>query len=787
MKARSVHLMSSRFALGASLVAGTTLAPQIASAQATYAVNIESTPAGAAVRVDSESAPPVCPSTPCRAVRVPRGAHTLYYTRDGWVPARLDVNVRRARETFTAQMTQAGSIYVTADVEGAQIRLDGTGVGTTPGRLNNVPPGAHVVEIVAEGMQPFRETVNVGAGAVAAVSANLRPRQAPTGIVRVIVSNPAGPIPSDLQVAFDGVPMTGTPPSIENAQPGQHIIQVTANGFRTIRRQVDVTAGQTQALAVDLERQEVVATGGTIRVIVSAIEGAVVTLDGEVLAGTPPQRDNIPAGSHILRVTAPGRQPFSETITVEVGRQLNREITEQNMPVQAVTNRLSATCGTPDAHVFVDGRDMGTSPYVRADQPAGSYTITIRAPGHDEFTQRCTVSASTACEVTATLTRTVGRGSIRVELNRPVAGAMVTINGGEPAEIGAGRDVPEVPAGTREVRVQAPGYEDFVTTVTVRENAQERVLAQLRRRRAGPGGQSLRERRTAISTWGASPLYAGDVALDFAAAFGEYYGMARGTVGLVQSPDWGVDAGLLIRTLGWMWEFELRGRSGVRFLNGLFSLGGELDLRAGLGIAGQNTFGLSAFAVASLQSLAPTSDEDADAGDERERTNRAGTFAFSLRVGLDAARDNLAGSLYRGSGEQNPRFDACNQFQPAMGALRPSQCGEAMGANAFTLQSMAMGGGTMPTVLTDFEMAPMGTMRAAAMADERVRVGSQGILRAVIGLTIEVGLSRHWNLFAGIDRVLTSTDQPYRRAIYQGSWFGNDSFTYIRLGTTFKF
>jgi hypothetical protein len=724
-------------------------------------------------------------------VRLPSGAHTLYYSRDGWVATRLEVNVRRARETFSAQMTQAGAIYVACDIDGAQIRLNGQGVGTTPGRLNNVPPGSHVVEILAEGMQPFREQITVSPGAVAAVNATMRPRQAPTGIVRVIVTNLSGPIPPDLQVTFDGVPMTGTPPSVENAQPGSHIVQVSANGFRTIRRQVDVTAGQTIAIPIDLERQEVIPTGGTVRVIVSSIEGAVVTLDGEVLGGTPPQRDNVPAGSHILRVTAPGRQPFSETITVEVGRQLTREITEQNMPVQQITNRLAVTCGTPDAHVFIDGRDMGTSPYIRQDQPAGSYTVTIRAPGHDEFTQRCTVSASQTCEISATLTRTVGRGMIRVELTRPVTGAMVSVDGRDPVEVGAGRDVPEVPAGTREVRIQAPGYEDFVTTVTVRENTQERVLAQLRRRRSGPGGQSLRERRTAISTWGASPLYAGDVAFDFGASYGEHYAHARGTVGLVQSPDWGVDAGLTIRSFGWLWDFELRGRSGVRFLNGLFSLGGELDLRAGLGIQGQNTFGLGAYAIASLQSLAPSSDEDSDGSDDRERTNRAGTFAFSLRIGLDASRDNLAGSLYRGAGELNPRLDACNRFQPAMGAEIPSRCGDPMGMGAFTLQSMNnMGMTTTPTAQIDYEptmsmMTP--PMRTAAMLDERVRIGSQGIVRAVIGLNIEVGLSRHWNIYAGLDRVLTSSDQFARRAFYQGSWFGVDSFTYVRLGATYKF
>ncbi|MDP3273668.1 MAG: PEGA domain-containing protein [Deltaproteobacteria bacterium] len=751
------------------------LAPNDAWARR-YVVNIESVPSGATVRLDSETAAPLG-TTPLRAVRMESGNHVLYFSHDGYVAGRIDVRVRRSRETFSATLVQAGSIYVASDTVGARIMLDGANVGTTPGRLNNVPPGMHIVEILAEGMVPFRETVQVASGAVASVNGTLQPRQSPTGIVRVIVTNPAGPLPADLTVRWDGTPMVGVPPTVEAATPGQHILQISANGFRTIQRQVDVTAGQTIALAIDLEANVVVPTGGTIRVIVTGVEGASISLDGELVVGTPPERANVPAGSHILRVTAPGRQPFSETVIVEVGRQITREITAQNLPVAQVTGRIAITTGAPDAHIFVDGQDMGVSPFIRQDHPAGTYSITIRATGFDEFTQRCTVSASQTCEVAATLSRTVGHGTLHVELARPVTGAMVSIDGRDPLEVGAGRDIPQVAAGTREVRVQAPGYDDFVVTVTVRENTQERVTAQLRRRRTGPNGTTLRERRTAISTFGAAPLYAGDVAVDVGAAFGEYPVFARGTVGLVQSSDFGVDVGLLIRSMGWMWEFELRGRSGLRLLNGLFSVGGELDLRAGLGFSGQNTFGLSAFAVASLHSLAPTADEDStDFSDERERGNRAGTFAFSLRLGVDAARDNLSGMLYRGNGEVNVRIDGCNNRIDSMGmASMPNNPCELMLSNGMVLTDDARNTGGMMT------------MRTAAAMEERVNSGSQGILRAIAGLNVEVGVSRHFNIFAGIDRVLTSSAQGARRALYQASWFGNDSFTYIRAGLTYKF
>nr|MBK7067049.1 PEGA domain-containing protein [Deltaproteobacteria bacterium] len=111
----------------------------------------------------------------------------------------LDVTVA-ARNTrpFAITLVQGGNVYVAADVDGAPIFLDGTQMGVTPGRLNNVPPGAHIIELRMEGREPVRETVNVTSGTLSTVNVTLRPRVAPTGSVRVIVSTPNGPVPAAL-------------------------------------------------------------------------------------------------------------------------------------------------------------------------------------------------------------------------------------------------------------------------------------------------------------------------------------------------------------------------------------------------------------------------------------------------------------------------------------------------------------------------------------------------------------------------------------------------------------
>ncbi len=751
--------------------------PNVANAQTVRVVNINSVPQGATVRLDSETAAPLG-TTPLRAVRIRNGAHTLLFTRDGFIPGSVQVNVTRSRETFTGTLVQGGSIYVSADVDGAQVFLDGNAVGTTPGRINNVQPGQHVVEIRQTGMQTFRDTVTVGAGAVASINASMRPPPPvapPTGIVRVIVSNPNGPVPQDLQVTFDGTPMPGTPPSLENAQPGQHIVQISANGFRSVRREVSVTAGQTFALAIDLDPIQTAPTGGTVRVIVPTAN-AQVFLDGELLtaaAGAPAGRDNVPPGQHSLRITAQGRQTVTREITVTAGQTTALEIPD--LAAVAQVGRLSVRSSTPNSTVIIDGRDMGPSPYVREDMPAGAYNVTVHAQGFDDRTEQCTVSTTQACEVNVPLSRAIGRATLHVELSRPVPGAVVTIDNNAIGEIGAGRDIPNVTAENHEIRVRAEGYLDYVESVTFQENEQHRTLVSLRRAHRGPTGAELAVRRAAISTWGASPLARGDFAMDLYGSYGDYVAALRGTTGLLSFGAGAIDAGFGVRTMGALWELEVRARGAYRLADGLFGIGAEIAPFAGLGTPGTSTFGVRGFALASIHTLGPSEDAEAETGDDpNARSNRLGSFAFSVGFGFEAMNDGLSGLVrYWGNSSTMtpstvPNFAACEPAAMGMGQQDPCNLRPAMGGMATSM--------TRPN------------------GDVVLTGGSQGLVRALFRASIEFGLGRHVNAFLVLERVIADNNNvQIQRAYYEQFWnfIGhegrNDSLTYLHAGLTYKF
>lgn len=756
-----------RWSLASFIAASTLGAAMVADAQPVRTININSLPAGASVRVDSLSATPLG-MTPLRRARVPSGPHTLFFTLDGYVPGQIQVNVARNNETFTGTLTQAGSIYVSSDPDGAEVVIDGNAVGATPRRVNNLTPGQHIVEVRREGVPTHRETVNVGAGALATVNATMRPPApvAPaTGVVRVIVTNPNGALPADLAVTLDGAPLAGSPPANDAVPPGTHIVQVSANGFRTTRREVQITAGQTMALAVDLDPVAAAPTGARVRVLVNT-PGAQAFLDGELLDGAPPQRQNVPAGTHVLRITAPGRLAQTREITVAAG-QAEMNINVEELSAAPQVGRIRVVTSTPGAQISIDGETATGSPVERGDVRFGEHVIRIRAQGFEDFEQRCNLTAERPCEIVdPTLRAARQTASLMVIVTNPhVNNATVQVNSDPPRPVG---ELANLAVGPAQVTVSAPGYQPAAATVNLQPGANQQAFTLVR---TGPSGTDVARRRAAISTFGAAPLTRGDGAVDFIASYGGMPAEFRATLGFMPHGLFAVDGGLGIRIIGVWNEFELRSRFGVRLLEDVVALGGELrvyggfgaDSRRGVGVTGQLNASLN-FSLASDEEAAGEPDAVAQA---RNRANRFGSFSITLNGGFEHNSDS-AGDYVPTLTQNGRLFELCRNTDARNNARVNSTP-----TNPMTVPQCDAGAST----------------------------------RAFLGLNLEFGLGRHLNAFAGLTYYLTSidsltptqastlastlpaqpqNDDPGRRWVTTDFW-GTLTPINVRLGITYKF
>ncbi len=625
-------------------------------AQPMRLVNINSNPAGATVRLGSATAAPIG-TTPLHRARVPAGPESLYFDLQGYVTGRIDITVRRTGESFTATLSQAGSVYVTADVDGATILLDGNALSQhTPARLDGINPGPHMVEIRQDGLRSSSNEVTVTAGQVVTVNGTLRPptpQAPPTGTVRAIVQTLTGaPLPPDFRATLDGAAMSGTPPSFDHVDPGTHVVQVTATGFRPVQREVQVTAGQVTNLAIDLEALGPAApavtapTTGSVRVIVQT-PGATATLDGSPMQGSPPVQDNVPPGPHVVQVTAPGRVTYSSTINVTAG-QMTPVVPPDLAPSQSF-GRIDVTSPVPGAQVFVNPQMEGVTayngpaPYSNPSTPSGGYAITVRAPGFTDFNQTCQVSPPTPCTVTAALVPSAV--PLVIHLAQQVYNPHVVV---DDQDLGLVSDSLRVPPGHHRVEVRADGYTSF-------------VLPGVDFVPGNPVTLNHTLARTQVSTWGAMPLAAGDLAFDTDFAYSAIPLEVRATVGILPThtvAGLGVDAGFAVRSMFTWWEFELRGRVGYQ-LTPFLSVGTELRGYAAIGTdKGSGGSGLTGLVNLSL-------------GRNSTNGTAVGSFTFTLHLGFEYNNDTVGAGVFPDRTFSNgPTYYLCQNAAP--GGMMPS-------------------------------------------------------------------------------------------------------------------
>ena len=129
-------------------------------------IEVEGSPRSFELRLDRPDGP-VQLAASGRA-RVLPGQHVLYVSAPGHVAQQLAVEVPEegtARVSFklVELPPPSGTLIVRANVDGALVRVDGKEAGFTPGVINNVPAGAHQIEVLAEGREPAVEHVALAA------------------------------------------------------------------------------------------------------------------------------------------------------------------------------------------------------------------------------------------------------------------------------------------------------------------------------------------------------------------------------------------------------------------------------------------------------------------------------------------------------------------------------------------------------------------------------------------------------------------------------------------------
>lgn len=209
-------------------------------------IDIRTDERGAAITIDGRERG----ATPAPPLRVAAGTHVLRVYKDGFSPVEKRVEVA-GKQTLVVDaklepLAQSGRLSISEDggKGGSEVLVDNVVVGKTPWQ-GLVAIGDHVVFLRGEGnlgTQPAAATVRINQ--VTPIVLLLEPLESSLRVE---------PAPSGASVAVDGV-VVGSGLWDGRLRKGRHTIEIAQSGFIPQKREIDLGAGKSERLAVQLER-----------------------------------------------------------------------------------------------------------------------------------------------------------------------------------------------------------------------------------------------------------------------------------------------------------------------------------------------------------------------------------------------------------------------------------------------------------------------------------------------------------------------------------------------------
>ncbi len=304
-------------------------------------------------------------------IEVAPGHHLVEVKRPGFKDYRdsadLSEGDQRVMVIELVPDIKKGMLLVTSDVAGADVFVDGQRRDAAPTLITDLPEGPHTVE-VRKDQAVWRQVVNVVAGQQVKAEAQLAAQFPQVGSIRVVSSTPGA------EVFVDGESKGPANSELGGIRPGQHIVEVRAQGFQPMSIEVTVAANEQRIAKVDLQPGVQVQAAARLR-IVTPVPDAEVFIDGASVGRAPIDRPDLAPGKHFVVVRKAG---FAEW---------KREVTLDPTQVTTLTAELSASgtvkvlSNVAGADVLIDGQVMGKTPVTVENVPAGHHLLEVRKEG----------------------------------------------------------------------------------------------------------------------------------------------------------------------------------------------------------------------------------------------------------------------------------------------------------------------------------------------------------------------------------------------------------------------
>ena len=347
-------------------------------------LDVNAQPEGAQVFVDGK----LRGAAPCQIFDLAPGEHLLHVTAPSCRPADEFVQLEPSgyiQKTFSLAQ-EKGLVLLKTDPTGADVKYNGVSLGTTPLLVTTLPSGqTHVFELALNGYQTRRIDVALEGRTPLVREETL---VLDSGTVDCTTDPPGA------TVLVNGVERGKTPLALTHIPKGLAAITVKLAGYRDETRELRLTPGDRQTLALTLK-----ALPARLNVV-SSPEQARVFLDDDYQGKTPVTISSITPGTHKLRVELPGHAPVTRTVTLANGAEGTEEF-----KMASVLGRLEVSTRPPGAKIMLDGKAVGSTKAQGGDAPrsqiltlenipAGEHAVLVHLNGYQDASRKVMVKAN---------------------------------------------------------------------------------------------------------------------------------------------------------------------------------------------------------------------------------------------------------------------------------------------------------------------------------------------------------------------------------------------------------
>jgi hypothetical protein len=373
-----------------------------AEAKSRYcALTVQVEPAGATIHLGRRSWP-----APKRLWLRCGVRYTLRIKKPG-LPEKV-INVRQTRRYDTRRVTLAkleGTVVITAGnkaTHGAVVYIDGQPLRPLPTTIKR-PPGRLAIEVRKPGYAKFRRWISVVSGKSTALEVKLAAKSGQL----MVTSTPSGAL-----VKIDGKPAGKTPLLAESLATGKHVVEIKSGKRPAVTRLVEIQASTTARLQLQLgpaAKQK--PSGGTLQVLAEP-DNVDVYVNGVFSGKAPLKLRGVDLGTHHVAIKWPGHETAEKKVKIEAGKvttfkvrlkKLATATARRALPTAPGTGNLIVISSVRGASVFLDGAEVGRTPYARANLPAGSHGVRVAASGYQAFDQQILVKSGATKRITAIL------------------------------------------------------------------------------------------------------------------------------------------------------------------------------------------------------------------------------------------------------------------------------------------------------------------------------------------------------------------------------------------------